>query len=51
LGFHLNPPFLQGRAFHFTYIETPGALSEPGSFLRRPLRTADPIGPFRKNQS
>ena len=32
-------------------IETPGALSESGSFLRRPLRTADPSGSFRKNQN
>ena len=30
-------------------IETPGALSKPGWLLRRPMRTADPIGPFRKN--
>jgi hypothetical protein len=30
-------------------IETPGALSKPGGLLRRPMRTADPIGPFRKN--
>jgi hypothetical protein len=32
-------------------IETPGALAQPGCFLRRPLRTADPSGPFRKNQN
>ena len=32
-------------------IETPGALSKPRCLLRRPMRTADPIGPFRKNQN
>jgi len=32
-------------------LETPGALSQPGSLLRRPMRTADPSGPFRKNQN
>ena len=32
-------------------LETPGALSKPGCFLRRPMRTADPIGPFRKNKN
>jgi len=32
-------------------IETPGALAKPGWLLRRPMRTADPIGPFRKNQN
>jgi len=30
-------------------IEAPGALSKPGCLLRRPMRTADPGGPFRKN--
>ena len=30
-------------------IETPGALSQLGCLLRRPMRTADPIGPFRRN--
>jgi len=30
-------------------IETPGALSKPGWLLRRPMRTADPSGSFRKN--
>jgi len=29
-------------------IETPGALAEPGRFLLRPLRMADPSGSFRK---
>jgi hypothetical protein len=32
-------------------LEPPGALTTPGSLLRRPMRTADPIGPFRKNQN
>jgi len=32
-------------------LETPGALTKPGSLLRRPMRTADPFGPFRKNQN
>ena len=32
-------------------LETPGALSKPGCILRRPMRTADPSGPFRKNQN
>ena len=32
-------------------IETSGALTKPGCLLRRPMRTADPIGPFRKNQN
>jgi len=32
-------------------LETPGALSKPGWILRRPMRTADPIGPFRKYQN
>ena len=32
-------------------IETPGALSKPGWLLWRPMRTADPIGPFRKYQN
>ena len=32
-------------------IETPGASPKPGCLLRRPMRTADPIGPFRKNQN
>jgi len=32
-------------------IETPGALSKPGWILRRPMRAADPIGSFRKNQN
>ena len=31
-------------------IETPGALSKPGWLLRRPMRTADPIGTFRKTK-
>jgi hypothetical protein len=31
-------------------IETPGASAKPGCLLRRPMRTADPIGPFRKSQ-
>jgi hypothetical protein len=32
-------------------LETPGALSKPGCLLRRPMRTADPIGHFRRNQN
>ena len=32
-------------------IETPGASAKPGCLLRRPMRAADPIGPFRKNQN
>jgi hypothetical protein len=32
-------------------IETLGASPKPGGLLRRPLRTADPSGPFRKNQN
>jgi hypothetical protein len=32
-------------------LETPGALTKPESLLRRPMRTADPIGPFRRNQN
>ena len=32
-------------------IETPGASAKPVWLLRRPMRTADPIGPFRKNQN
>jgi hypothetical protein len=32
-------------------LETPGALTKPQCLLRRPMRTADPIGPFRKNQN
>jgi len=32
-------------------LETPGALAKPGRLLRRPMRTADPIGPFRRNQN
>jgi hypothetical protein len=32
-------------------LETPGALPKPGGLLRRPMRTADPIGPFRRNQN
>src|SRR5512137_259948 len=32
-------------------LETPGALSQPGCILRRPMRTADPSGPFRRNQN
>ena len=32
-------------------IETPGASAKPGWLLRRPMRTADPIGPFRRNQN
>jgi hypothetical protein len=31
-------------------LETPGALTKPGCLLRRPMRTAEPIGPFCKNQ-
>jgi len=31
-------------------LKTPGALSKPGCHLRRPMRTADPIRPFRRNQ-
>jgi len=31
-------------------IETPGALAKPGCLLRRPMRTADPSGPFRKTK-
>ena len=29
-------------------LETPGALPKPGWLLRRPMRTADPSGSFRK---
>jgi hypothetical protein len=32
-------------------LETPGASTKPGCLLRRPMRTADPIGSFRKNQN
>jgi hypothetical protein len=32
-------------------LETPGALPKPGCLLRRPMRTADPVGPFRRNQN
>ena len=32
-------------------IETLGATAKPGCLLRRPMRTADPIGPFRRNQN
>jgi len=32
-------------------LETPGALTKPGCLLRRPMRTADPSGPFRKYQN
>jgi len=32
-------------------LETPGASATPGGLLRRPMRTADPIGPFRRNQN
>jgi hypothetical protein len=32
-------------------IETLGASAKPGCLLRRPMRTADPIGPFRKNHN
>ena len=32
-------------------LEIPGASAKPGCLLRRPMRTADPIGPFRKNQN
>ena len=32
-------------------LETPGALTRPGCLLRRPMRTTDPIGSFRKNQN
>ena len=32
-------------------LETPGASATPGCILRRPMRTADPIGPFRRNQN
>jgi hypothetical protein len=32
-------------------LETLGASAKPGCLLRRPMRTADPIGPFRKYQN
>jgi len=32
-------------------IETSGASAKPEWLLRRPMRTADPIGTFRKNQN
>ena len=32
-------------------LEPPGTLSKPGWLLRRPMRTADPSGPFRRNQN
>jgi hypothetical protein len=32
-------------------IETSGASAKPGWLLRRPMRTADPSGPFRRNQN
>jgi len=32
-------------------IETPGALAKPGCLLRRPMRTADPSGPYRRNRN
>jgi hypothetical protein len=32
-------------------LETPGASAKPGWILRRPMRTADPNGSFRKNQN
>ena len=32
-------------------LETPGALTKPGCFLRRPMRPADPSRTFRKNQN
>ena len=32
-------------------LETPGALSKPMCLLRRSMRTADPSGPFRRNQN
>ena len=32
-------------------LETPGASAKPECLLRRPMRTADPIGPFRRNQN
>jgi hypothetical protein len=32
-------------------LETLGASAKPGCLLRRPMRPADPIGPFRKNQN
>jgi hypothetical protein len=32
-------------------LETPGALTKHRCLLRRPMRTADPIGPFRRNQN
>jgi hypothetical protein len=32
-------------------IEPPGALTKPGCILRRPMRTADPSGSFRRNQN
>jgi hypothetical protein len=32
-------------------IETPRASAKPGWLLRRPMRTADPSGTFRKNQN
>jgi hypothetical protein len=32
-------------------LEPPGVLSKPGCLLRRPMRTTDPIGSFRKNKN
>jgi hypothetical protein len=32
-------------------IETLGASAKHRCLLRRPMRTADPIGPFRRNQN
>jgi hypothetical protein len=32
-------------------IETLGASAKPGCLLRRLMRTADPSGPFRRNQN
>jgi len=32
-------------------IETLGASAKPGWLLRRPMRTADPSGPFRKSKN
>jgi hypothetical protein len=31
-------------------LETPGALTKPRCLLRWPMRTADPIGSFRKTK-
>ena len=32
-------------------LKTPGASAKPEWLLRRPMRTADPIGPFRRNRN